>query len=153
MAGVTGLEPAASGVTGRRSNQLSYTRNPCYRPFGRLLTVPPTAAAPPLVAAVKNEGGSSRRTAPCQCAHFRKVTRQPLGSDRAAGIGLLTAPLAPVSNGAAGAGRRVVRRRAPCPRECRAVQSHRDRRTGSCSPRRPAPAVRQHRDHPDRGRD
>ena len=28
MAGVTGLEPAASGVTGRRSNQLSYT------PFG-----------------------------------------------------------------------------------------------------------------------
>ena len=26
MAGVTGLEPAASGVTGRRSNQLSYTR-------------------------------------------------------------------------------------------------------------------------------
>ena len=24
MAGVTGLEPAASGVTGRRSNQLSY---------------------------------------------------------------------------------------------------------------------------------
>ena len=27
MAGVTGLEPAASGVTGRRSNQLSYT--PC----------------------------------------------------------------------------------------------------------------------------
>ena len=25
LAGVTGLEPAASGVTGRRSNQLSYT--------------------------------------------------------------------------------------------------------------------------------
>ncbi len=25
MAGVTGLEPAASAVTGRRSNQLSYT--------------------------------------------------------------------------------------------------------------------------------
>ena len=25
MARVTGLEPAASGVTGRRSNQLSYT--------------------------------------------------------------------------------------------------------------------------------
>ena len=24
MAGVTGLEPAASGVTGRRSNRLSY---------------------------------------------------------------------------------------------------------------------------------
>ena len=28
MAGVTGLEPAASGVTGRRSNQLSYTPMP-----------------------------------------------------------------------------------------------------------------------------
>ena len=30
VAGVTGLEPAASGVTGRRSNQLSYTptKNP-----------------------------------------------------------------------------------------------------------------------------
>ncbi|CCD03582.1 protein of unknown function (plasmid) [Azospirillum baldaniorum] len=27
VARVTGLEPAASGVTGRRSNQLSYTRN------------------------------------------------------------------------------------------------------------------------------
>ncbi len=25
LAGVTGLEPAASGVTGRRSNRLSYT--------------------------------------------------------------------------------------------------------------------------------
>ena len=28
MAGVTGLEPAASGVTGQRSNQLSYTPIP-----------------------------------------------------------------------------------------------------------------------------
>ena len=32
MAGVTGLEPAASGVTGRRSNQLSYT--PCGEDYG-----------------------------------------------------------------------------------------------------------------------
>jgi hypothetical protein len=28
MARATGLEPAASGVTGRRSNQLSYARSP-----------------------------------------------------------------------------------------------------------------------------
>ncbi len=27
LAGATGLEPAASGVTGRRSNQLSYAPN------------------------------------------------------------------------------------------------------------------------------
>ncbi len=32
MARATGLEPAASGVTGRRSNQLSYARNPQARP-------------------------------------------------------------------------------------------------------------------------
>lgn len=32
MAGVTGLEPAASGVTGRRSNQLSYTPSPSRPP-------------------------------------------------------------------------------------------------------------------------
>ena len=29
LAGSTGLEPAASGVTGRRSNQLNYDPDPC----------------------------------------------------------------------------------------------------------------------------
>ena len=34
MARATGLEPAASGVTGRRSNQLSYARSPKKRASG-----------------------------------------------------------------------------------------------------------------------
>ena len=37
MAGVTGLEPAASGVTGRRSNQLSYT--PSEEDYGSVCTM------------------------------------------------------------------------------------------------------------------
>lgn len=37
MAGVTGLEPAASGVTGRRSNRLSYTPEPGLGPGERPL--------------------------------------------------------------------------------------------------------------------
>lgn len=39
MARVTGLEPAAFGVTGRRSNQLSYTRNIINKPTNGLLPV------------------------------------------------------------------------------------------------------------------
>ena len=34
MARVTGLEPATSGVTGRHSNRLSYTR--IFQAFGRI---------------------------------------------------------------------------------------------------------------------
>ena len=40
MARATGLEPAASGVTGRRSNQLSYARK-----AGRTTSVHPAGAA------------------------------------------------------------------------------------------------------------
>jgi hypothetical protein len=43
MAGATGLEPAASGVTGRRSNQLSYA------PKGRVVGI---KTATPLVKAL-----------------------------------------------------------------------------------------------------
>jgi hypothetical protein len=39
VAGVTGLEPAASGVTGRRSNQLSYT--PVAKGFRLRFSPPP----------------------------------------------------------------------------------------------------------------
>src|SRR5918999_5568643 len=44
MARATGLEPAASGVTGRRSNQLSYARSPSMRlprPTRRAVAVRP----------------------------------------------------------------------------------------------------------------
>ena len=36
MAGSTGLEPAASGVTGRRSNQLNYDPNGAITQIGEL---------------------------------------------------------------------------------------------------------------------
>ena len=58
MARATGLEPAASGVTGRRSNQLSYARNPNRAPaFSR------PARCHEGVVYVRRGGASSRRRA------------------------------------------------------------------------------------------
>ena len=51
MAGATGLEPAASGVTGRRSNQLSYA------PEGRVVGI---KTATPLVKAVSCAGDAKK---------------------------------------------------------------------------------------------
>jgi hypothetical protein len=52
MAGATGLEPAASGVTGRRSNQLSYAPEgrvagiKTGTPLVKALSAPPDAKNP-----------------------------------------------------------------------------------------------------------
>ena len=63
MARATGLEPAASGVTGRRSNQLSYARNPTpRRAQGRSA----------LSESVRNTGS----LAPSQAAAARKNTAE-----------------------------------------------------------------------------
>ena len=40
MAGSTGLEPATSGLTGRRSNQLNYDPALGWAPWGPFLTEP-----------------------------------------------------------------------------------------------------------------
>jgi hypothetical protein len=47
MAGATGLEPATSGVTGRRSNQLSYTPATADRGDTSYLGVPGVSSNPP----------------------------------------------------------------------------------------------------------
>jgi hypothetical protein len=47
MAGATGLEPATSGVTGRRSNQLSYTPATADRGDTSYLGLPRVSSNPP----------------------------------------------------------------------------------------------------------
>ena len=56
VAGVTGLEPAASGVTGQRSNQLSYTPKFSAKNAARLAPI--------------KIGNYVRRRAVCSCSRF-----------------------------------------------------------------------------------
>ena len=66
MAGVTGLEPAASGVTGRRSNRLSYT--PLRAVFGqrrqRACTAWDSASQGKVLSDLGSLSGSSRMRLP-----------------------------------------------------------------------------------------
>ena len=71
LARETGLEPAASAVTGRRSNQLSYSRNP--RPTARrpetqseatryVFAVPKSRRPTDLLGSLRPEGSGSKAT-------------------------------------------------------------------------------------------
>ena len=64
MAGATGLEPATSGVTGRRSNQLSYTPATADRGDTSYLGAPRVSSNPPwgVVQALSSQTVSKRTT-------------------------------------------------------------------------------------------
>ena len=65
MAGLTGLEPATSGVTGRRSNQLSY--NPLLHDSDGYITDNPTAAQVPILDIFRPASKRRENTeAPCR---------------------------------------------------------------------------------------
>ena len=65
MAGLTGLEPATSGVTGRRSNQLSY--NPLLRDSDGYITDNPIAAQVPILDIFRPASKRRENTdAPCR---------------------------------------------------------------------------------------
>ncbi len=72
MARETGLEPAASAVTGRRSNQLSYSRNPIVlggsgkHPDGRLIREAPAQVKAGCAGLTKNQFVDSPPVSPEQ---------------------------------------------------------------------------------------
>src|SRR6185295_2358111 len=89
MARATGLEPAASGVTGRRSNQLSYARS-AERAWRRTTAREPLRVRPPQVKQLR--GG---RSAPPPSAHReRRLVRPAEGHARQHGASRLQVHLA-----------------------------------------------------------